>query len=240
MAWPLAQGVASVSRLQQLGALAALILGGVCSSAQAGAWTPKKGEVGVIASTSISQTNADPRALTYDLYYERGLGHGWALVLTPSISDQDNVFTRNEAQVSLRRSLFENDDWALSAQPGAYVWREGADADPSTGLELRLAAGRIFGKRGWANVEAAMRDCNGQSGVRWEGTIGHAVRRYDKAIVKVFGDSEGCAANINRVQASYVLGLNSRFGVELGWRETLPNAGNWNERGVVVGIWARF
>ncbi|MEN9874975.1 MAG: hypothetical protein RL186_1872 [Pseudomonadota bacterium] len=67
-----------------------------------------------------------------------------------------------------------------------------------------------------------------------------AGKALDKAIVKIFGDSEGCAANINRVQASYVLGLNSRFGLELGWRETLPNAGNWNERGVVVGIWARF
>lgn len=191
-------------------------------------------------STSISQTPAAPAALTTDLYYERGLGRGWALVLTPSISDQDNVFARNEAQVSLRRKLYENYGWAISTQVGAYVWKEEETGTSSRGVEVRMAVGKSFGEGGWANVEAAVRGCGGINGLRWEGTVGHKVRRHDRAIVKIFGDSEGCAANITRVQASYVYGFNSRFGLELGWRETLPNIGNWNERGAVVGLWAAF
>ncbi len=206
----------------------------------AGAWTPEKGRINLIISTSISQTPVAENALTTDLYYERGLGHGWALVLTPSVSNKDNVFARNEAQISLRRSLYENYGWAVSTQLGAYVWKEGETQAASSGVEVRLAAGKSFGDGGWVNVETAMRGCGGVNGLRWEGTLGHKVRQYDRAIIKIFGDSEGCAANITRVQASYVYGFNPRLGVEVGWRETLPNAGNWNERGAVIGLWATF
>ncbi|NJR20083.1 MAG: hypothetical protein HC777_00250 [Hyphomonadaceae bacterium] len=87
---------------------------------------------------------------------------------------------------------------------------------------------------------ARSRQCRGDAGVRFEGTLGHRVRQYDRVIVKVFGDGEGCAANITRAQASYVYGFNELIGLELGWRETLPNAGNWNERGMVVGVWLKF
>jgi hypothetical protein len=233
----LAQSRASVTGLQYL---VALFVFSFSSQACAGAWTPEKGRVNLIVSTSISQTPVADSALTTDLYYERGLGRDWALVVTPSISNQDNVLARNEAQISLRRALYQKNGWALSAQAGAYVWKEGEAEAVSSGTEFRLAAGKSFGDGGWANVEAAMRGCGGVNSLRWEGTLGHKVRQYDRAIVKVFGDSEGCAANITRVQASYVYGFNSKFGLELGWRETLPNAGNWNERGAVIGLWFAF
>jgi hypothetical protein len=212
----------------------------VTSSAFAGAWTPDKGRVNIIVSTSISETPAADAALTTDLYYERGLGRNWALVLAPSLSDQDNIFARNEAQISLRRSLYQNYGWAVSAQVGAYIWKESETLAASSGAEVRLAVGKSFGDGGWANVEAAIRGCGGVNGLRWEGTLGHKVRRFDRAIIKVFGDSEGCAANITRVQASYVYGFTPKLGLELGWRQTLPNAGNWNERGAVIGLWVAF
>ncbi|NJR20481.1 MAG: hypothetical protein HC777_02770, partial [Hyphomonadaceae bacterium] len=117
-------------------------------TASAGAWTPERGHVNAIFSTSISQTPVDSRAITTDLYYERGLGQGWALVFSPSISDQDNVFARNEVQISLRRRLYEQDGWALSAQAGAYIWKENAEAEASTGTEYRVALGRAFGQGG--------------------------------------------------------------------------------------------
>jgi hypothetical protein len=240
MAWPLAQSRATIAGLQYLIIFfAALsIFSGV--TVNAGAWTPQAGHVNVILSTSISQTPVADHALTTDLYYERGLGHGFALVLAPSVSDQNNVFSRNEAQVSLRRSLYQNDGWAVSTQLGAFVWKEEAARAASSGAEVRLAVGKSFGNGGWANVETAVRGCGGVNGLRWEGTVGHKVRRHDHAIVKVFGDSEGCTANITRVQASYVYGLSSRVGVEMGWRETLPNRGRWNERGAVIGLWLTF
>jgi hypothetical protein len=208
--------------------------------ARAGAWTPEKGRTNVIVSTSISQTPFAERALTTDIYYERGLGRGWALVLSPSFSDQDNVFARNEAQVSLRRALYKDYGWAVSAQLGAYAWKEEETSESSHGGEARIAIGRSFGDGGWANVEAAVRGCGGNNGLRWEGTLGHKVRRHDRAIIKLFGDGEGCAASITRLQASYVYGLTPYFGIELGWRETLPNAANWNERGGVIGLWVAF
>jgi protein XagA len=236
MARSVAQSRASIARLQYL-VLTACLVG---SGAQAGAWTPERGHTNVILSSSISQTPVANNAVTTDLYYERGLGYGWALVLAPSVSDQSNVFARNEAQVSIRRALYEQDGWALSAQVGAYVWKEDATRESSTGVEYRLAGGKSFGDGGWVNVEAATRQCGGDGSLRWEGTIGYKVRNYDRAILKVFGDAEGCAANISRVQASYVYGLTENVGIELGWRETLPNAGNWNERGGVVGLWLKF
>lgn len=240
MAGAFAKSCASVARVQYLVALACCPGLLMPTPAKAGAWTPEKGRVNLIVSTSISETPAAQAAITTDLYYERGLGRDWALVLAPSISDQDNVFARNEAQISLRRALYTNYGWAVSTQVGAYIWREEETDTSSRGAEVRIAVGKSFGDGGWANVEAAVRGCGGINGLRWEGTVGHKVRRYDRAIVKIFGDSEGCAANITRVQASYVYGFNSRFGLELGWRETLPNIGNWNERGAVVGLWAAF
>jgi hypothetical protein len=179
-------------------------------------------------------------AITTDLYYERGLGRGWALVWQPSISGEDNIYARNEVQLSLRKSLYEQNGWAIAAQAGAYVWKESATDDASSGGELRLAVGRGFGDGGWTNFETALRACGGTASVRWEGTIGHKVRRLDKAIIKVFGDGEGCAANITRVQASYVYGLTESVGLEFGVRQTLPNIGNWNEKGLVIGIWVKF
>jgi hypothetical protein len=232
----IAQSRAAIAGLQYL-ALSTLFLAG---TAQAGAWTPPKGQSNVIISSSISQTPAAERAVTTDVYYERGIGRGWALVLAPSVSDQSNVYARNEAQVSVRRALYEQDGWALSAQVGAYVWKEGASQEASSGIEYRLAGGKSFGDGGWVNVEAATRGCGGTASIRWEGTVGYKVRRFDRAILKVFGDGEGCAANISRVQASYVYGFTSNIGVELGWRETLPNPGNWNEQGGVVGLWFKF
>jgi hypothetical protein len=233
----IAQSRALVARLQYLSIVILVTAPAFC---EAGAWTPKKGQDNLIVSTSISQTPVSEHAITTDFYYERGLGSGWALVMAPSISNQDNVFARNEAQVSLRRALYEKDGLAVSAQIGAYVWKEEETRAASSGTEIRLAAGKSFGDGGWANVEAAMRGCGGANGLRWEGTLGHKVRRYDRAIFKVFGDSEGCAANITRVQASYVYGFNAKFGLELGWRETLPNQSNWNERGAVIGLWVAF
>jgi hypothetical protein len=237
LAWTFAQSRASVSWLQYL--VVALVLG-FSDQASAGAWTPDKGRVNLIVSTSISQTPVASSAINTDIYYERGLGRGWALVLTPSFSNKDNVFARNEAQLSLRRALYEQGVWAISAQAGAYVWKEGEADAASTGAEFRLAVGRSFGDGGWANVETALRGCGGVNGLRWEGTLGHKIRQYDRAIIKVFGDSEGCAANITRVQASYVYGFNNRLGLEFGWRETLPNTGNWQERGAVVALWVAF
>jgi hypothetical protein len=236
MAGSVAQSRAPIARLQYL-SLAFCLLG---NAAQAGAWTPDAGHTNIILSSSISQTPVADKAVTTDLYYERGIGRGWALVLAPSVSDQSNVFARNEAQISIRRALYEQDGWALSAQVGAYMWKEEATQASSTGVEYRLAAGKSFGDGGWVNVEAATRQCGGAGSLRWEGTVGYKVRRYDRAILKVFGDGEGCAANISRVQASYVYGIAENVGIELGWRETLPNRGNWNERGGVVGLWLTF
>jgi hypothetical protein len=210
------------------------------SNATAGAWTPQQGDANIIISTSISQTPVADQAITTDLYYERGLGRGWALVLAPSVSEKSNVFARNEAQVSIRRAIYEDRGWALSAQVGAYTWKEEATDAASSGVEYRLALGKSFGQGAWANVEAATRRCGGSDKLRWEGTLGHRVRRYDRAIVKAFGDGEGCAPSISRLQASYVYGFNDRIGIELGWRETLPNPGNWNEKGAVVGLWLAF
>lgn len=209
-------------------------------SAHAGAWTPPKGRGVIIISSALSQTPFDDRALTTDLYYERGLGGGWTFVLAPSVSDQANVIARNEAQVSLRKALYEQNGWAISLQGGAYVWREGVDENVSSGGEARLGVGKSFGKGGWLNVETALRQCQGEDSLRWEGTLGHAVRRFDRAILKAFGDSEGCSANITRAQISYIYGFNAKFGLELGWRETLPNALNWDERGAIIGLWVAF
>ena len=240
MAGSVTQSCAPVAWFQYLTFLVSLTLAVVASPAKSGAWTPEKGRANIILSTSISETPVAEHALTTDLYYERGLGRGWAVVLAPSISNQDNLFARNEAQASLRRSLYQDYGWAVSAQLGAYVWKEGETQAASSGAEVRLAVGKSFGDGGWANVEAAVRGCGGTNGLRWEGTLGHKIRRFDRAIIKVFGDSEGCAANITRVQASYVYGLSSKLGLELGWRETLPNTSNWNERGAVVGVWVAF
>jgi hypothetical protein len=236
VAGPLAQSRALVTGLQYL----SLALLCVPSTIQAGAWTPERGRVTAIASTSLSHTPVADDAVTTDLYYERGLGKGWALIFSPSLSSHDNIFARNEAELGLRRSLYEKGPWALSTQISAFVWKERKDAEVSTGTEVRLALGRSFGDGGWVDVETGLRGCGGQNGLRFEGTLGHKVRQNDKAILKVFGDSEGCAANITRVQASYVYGLTENIGIELGWRETLPNAGNWMERGAVVGLWLKF
>jgi hypothetical protein len=235
-----AQSCPTITGLQYIVALLLSVIFLTPLSTSAGAWTPEKGRVNVIVSTSVSQTPVADRAITTDLYYERGLGHDWALVLAPSLSNNDNLVARNEAQISLRRALYQDYGWAVSTQIGAYVWREAETSAISSGAEVRFAVGKSFGNGGWANVETAVRGCGGVNGLRWEGTLGHRVRRNDRAIVKVFGDSEGCAANITRVQASYVYALTPKFGLELGWRETLPNVGNWNERGAVIGLWLAF
>lgn len=208
--------------------------------ASAGAWTPEKGRINAILSTTVSETPADDHAVTTDLYYEYGMGGGWTLVVAPSVSDQANVYARNEVQASIRRAFYQKNGWAISGQAGVYAWKEGATQVAANGTELRLALGKSFGDGGWINAETALRRCGGVDSMRWEGTVGHKVRSNDRAILKVFGDGEGCAASITRVQASYVYSITPRFGLELGWRQTLPNVGNWNERGAVIGLWTTF
>ncbi len=238
MARPITEGRAAITGVQFLG-LCLLALAWP-SLGHTGAWTPEKGHANIIVSASVSHTPVANAAITTDLYYERGLGKGWALVFSPSISDQDNLYARNEAQLSLRRSLYARDGWAISAQAGAYIWKETATAQASSGAELRVAVGKSFGQGGWTNFETAARECGGTTSVRWEATLGHQVRRLDRALIKVFGDGEGCAANITRLQGSYVFGLSETVGVELGWRQTLPNSSNWNEQGGVIGLWLKF
>jgi hypothetical protein len=240
LARSIAQSCSPITGVQYLTAWIVFSLAYSASSVHAGAWTPDKGHKSAIVTVSVSQTPVAERAITTDLYYEHGLGRGWTLVLAPSVSDQDNVFARNEAQASLRRAIYQGGGWAISGQVGVYIWKESETRLSSSGTEARLAVGKSFGNGGWANIEAALRGCGGTNSLRWEGTLGHKVRNNDKAIIKIFGDSEGCAANITRVQASYVYGLTSNLGIELGWRQTLPNKENWQEKGAILGFWIAF
>lgn len=174
-----------------------------------------------------------------ELYVERGLAAGVALVIAPAMVSDGGVPHGDERLTALRFALPAPAGWALSWQQGLVEGpRRDGDGD-FLGAETRLAIGRGWSS-GWVDLEIARRSCGVTASTRWEGALGHRLDNGSALIVKGFGEDSGCAAPRARVQASWVMPVSRDVSVEIGWRQTVSSRDGWNQQGLVVGFWRSY
>lgn len=252
MAGPVTEGGTPISRVQhigfyQLAVWLAWLCGGIIPApAVAGAWVPSPQQGLLIANLVDVSSELTPSGASFELYGEYGLTRGWALVASPSwsqaVQSPSTDWVLDEVQIAARRQIYLGQTLAISAQIGGFsVPSTGDENGRSYGLETRFAIGKSLGERAWANFEAASRSC-GQGGVgtRFDATLGLKMDKEQKAIVKIFGDGNGCTKAIVRAQIGYVRPITQNLAVELGWRQRLDQGEVTADRGFVAGLWQKF
>jgi hypothetical protein len=227
VARPLAKSCASIARLQHL-TLAAMFVAVLPGAATAGAWVPAPGTTQTILTIAVTQDTLGRADTGAELYGERGLSSGWALVLEPSMGELGAQPVGQERLTALRRSLYSGHGWAVSAQAGVVdgPTNDGRRGSSFVGTEARLMVGKGFNNGIWFDAGAGSRSCGAGSALRWEAALG----RTDSA----------CGRSRTRTQISYVFAMTERIGIEFGWRATVDSPDGWGGQGAVIGLWRRY
>ncbi len=205
------------------------------SQSHAGAWLPNKNENQIIISAIQNNDNNQ----NFEVYFEHGLNDKLALVYEQGFASESGENEVGEALLAARYRIFKKSNWVASTQFGLVTNSISNTQDPKTSYELRALLGYGFSK-GWTNLEIGTRDCSGANSLRWEGTMGFNIAKSDKLIVKAFGENDGCFKGINRAQVSYVKAINSKFAIELGYREGIGRDKIFDDGKILIGIWAKF
>lgn len=223
-----------------------MCVGIIPAPAIAGAWVPSPQQGLLIANLVEVSSDLTPSGTSFEVYGEYGLTRGWALVVSPSwseaIQSPSTDWVLDEVQIGARRQIYLGQTLAVSAQIGGFsVPTPRDESGRSYGVETRFAIGKSLGERAWANFEAASRSCDqGGVGTRFDATLGLKMAKEQKAMVKIFGDGNGCTKAIIRAQIGYVRPITQNLAVEFGWRQRLDQNEVSADRGIVVGLWHKF
>ena len=176
-----------------------------------------------------------PGLLAVELYHERGLADGVALVLAPSAGvpggERGPVGTGAgtgpyEQMIALRLRLPAPGPWQASAQLALVNSTGLVDEVPGdvrfTAFEPRLALGRGFEDGWWVDGSVALRGCPGLDGwsrvTRWGLAGGRNRPDGSGFIVKAFGTDTDCGEAALGWQASWLVPVGGATTLELGWR----------------------
>lgn len=209
------------------------------SPAEADAWLPAPQTAQTIVTIAPHPGGGTraPGSLAVELYHERALADGVALVLAPSagVPGDDRVPAGAgpasdagpyEQMIALRLRLPAPGPWQASAQL-AVVNSTGLSADVPgdvrfTAFEPRLALGRGFEDGWWVDGSVALRGCPGLAGwsevTRWGLAGGRNSPDGSGFIIKAFGTETDCGEAALGWQASWLVPLGAVTTVELGWR----------------------
>lgn len=213
---------------------------------------------------------AQPGGPAVEIYHERALADGVALILAPSagvsaVGDRDGATDMAgpyEQMIAVRLRLPAPGPWQASAQL-AVVNATGIAADAPgdrrfTAFEPRLALGRGFDGGWWVDGSVALRGCLGLDGwsevTRWGLAGGRNHPDGSGFLVKAFGTGTDCGEAALGWQASWLVPLGESTTLEFGWRgssgatSVAPAGGDGARRlvegppqaGPMVAIWTRY
>jgi hypothetical protein len=180
----------------------------------------------------------DGEAAQVERYSERALPGRWSSVTT---ARGDGVVGLEEAQVGLKRTLWEGDRIAVAVQ-GTLDWRaQDWRFCGGAGGELRVMAGRSVGRRGFVNGELSWRaEQGGCSGAKFDVTAGWRPNERWILLGQVFRDQDLSPAFRERpslkLQGSAVRVLKGGLGFQAGLRAALDE-GDQASIGPVLGVW---
>jgi hypothetical protein len=269
VAGPAAQGGPPVARLQQLRpaatAIAAALTGfalaaGAPQAATADAWVAPAGNTISITTVGPAGGSGQPEL---EVYLEQGLGHGFAVVVSPTARGARAGRDGFERLTALRwgHSLGTVSGVGLvgSVQLG-LVEAQGWDPreplprprDAYTTVEPRVALGANLPGRVWVDLSVAARGCPGplgwQAPLRWQAAAGRNLAGGGNLIVKAWSTGGGCGEPAVTWQLSRVDAITPAIGIETGWRlagPVRPQPGSDSPRGApvsgpVIALWVRY
>jgi len=205
----------------------------------AGAWIAPEG--GQQIWTSVAGERQGFTFFESSGYVEAPLGRHTSVVVAPWLEQSYETVDgwRAEASVGVKRVLFRRDENVVALQAGAIWTSHPADDDCSeTGGEVRLLAGRAFGQRAFANVEASSRAYEGGcQGERLDLTLGYRPRENLLTLAQLFVDAPDDGEESIRAQLTLVYFRRNGRGIQVGLRTRVDDGPA--EAALVIGLWSR-
>ncbi len=206
--------------------------------ANAGAWLAPEGGQQIWSSAA-----GEREGLSFfetSGYIEAPLGNRTSIVIAPWVEQGYETVDgwRAEAAVGAKRTLYRDDANVIALQAGALWASHPQEGCSEGGAELRLLAGRGFGRTGFANIEAATRAFEGGcESERLDLTVGYRPSENWLAMGQLFADSQREDETVIRAQLSLVHFRPSGRGFQIGLRGRID--GEAEEVALVVGWWGR-
>lgn len=231
---------------------------------EAGAWTKPRGETLMISTQSVHYFDRAPGGISQNklesaVYVEHGWRDHITLVGRAAFQSIDRSAIEpwrgvGGAEAGARVRLHRADRWVLSAQATAILRTDGENRNNAAlgegggDLDLRLMAGRSFGRSTFVDVQTGWRRRPGSAAneVRLDMTAGTHLWRG----VRVMGQSfsvwsagsetgfDGYASH--RLQGSVIWPLTSRSRMQVGAMRTANAYNTGVERSAFVAVWRTF
>lgn len=207
--------------------------------ATAGAWLAPEG--GQQIWTSVAGEREGVSFFESSAYFEAPVGDATSVVVAPWVEQGYETVDgwRAEATIGAKRALYRDDANVVALQAGA-VWMSHPGQDCSEGgAELRLLAGRGFGRSGFANVEIATRAFEGGcESDRLDLSVGYRPAENWLAMGQVFVDAYRDEDEpAIRAQLTMVNFRPSGRGFQFGVRGRVD--GEAEEVALILGWWGR-
>jgi hypothetical protein len=232
--------------------------------AEAGAWTKPRGETLMISTQSVHYFDRAPGGVSQSklesaVYVEHGWRDHVTLVGRAAIQSIDRSAIDpwrgvGGAEAGARVRLYRTDRWVMSAQATASLRTDGENRNHAAlgegggDLDLRLMAGRSFGRSTFVDVQTGWRRRPGgvADEVRLDMTAGTHIWRGARVMGQSFSvwsaggppGFDGYASH--RLQGSVIWPLTSRSRMQVGAMRTASAHNTGIERSAFVSVWRTF
>lgn len=243
---------------------AGICVGMGAAPAEAGAWTKPRGEILIISTQSVHFFDRAPGGVSQTkqesaVYAEYGWRDGVTLVGRAALQSIDRSAIDpwrgvGGAEAGARLRLYRGERWVISAQATASLRTGGENRNHAAlgegggDLDLRLMAGRSFGRSNFVNVSGGWRRRPGGAAdeLRLDMTAGAHVWRGAQVMGQSFSVwSAGGEAGFDgyashRLQGSVIWPLSSRTRLQAGVMGTASAYNTGFERSAFVSVWRTF
>lgn len=232
--------------------------------AEAGAWTRLRGQTLMISTQSVHYFDRAPGGVSQSkqesaVYIEHGWRDHVTLVGRAAFQAIDRSAIEpwrgvGGVEAGARVRLYRGERWVMSAQAAASLRTDGENRNNAAlgegggDLDLRLMAGRSFGRSTFVDVQTGWRRRPGGAAdeVRLDVTAGTHIWRGARVMGQSFSVwSAGGEAGFDgyashRLQGSVIWPLTSRSRMQVGAMRTVSAHNTGVERSAFVSVWRTF
>ncbi|MCH8488945.1 MAG: hypothetical protein LAT81_03305 [Oceanicaulis sp.] len=243
---------------------AGVLLAMSSAPAQAGAWTKPRGQTLMISTQSVHYFDRAPGGVSQSkqesaVYIEYGWRDHITLVGRAALQSIDRSAIEpwrgvGGVEVGARVRLYRGERWVMSAQAPASLRTGGENRNNAAlgegggDLDLRLMAGRSFGRSTFIDVNGGWRRRPGGAAdeLRLDLTAGTHIWRGARVMGQSFSvwstggppGFDGYASH--RLQGSVIWPLSSRSRMQVGAMRTASARNTGVERSAFVAVWRTF
>jgi protein XagA len=243
---------------------AGICVGMGAAPAEAGAWTKPRGQTLMISTQSVHYFDRAPGGISQSkqessVYIEHGWRDHVTLVGRAALQSIDRSAIEpwrgvGGVEAGARLRLYRTGPWAasvqatVSAQTGGENRNNAALGEGGGDLDVRLMAGRSFGRSTFVDVQTAWRRRPGGAAdeLRLDVTAGTHVWRGARVMGQSFsvwstGGPDGIDGYAShRLQGSVIWPLTSRSRMQIGAMRTASAHNTGVERSAFVSVWRTF